>query len=443
MPEPVYAALADAPAEDSAVARSAMRKATWRLIPLIAVGYGIAYIDRINISFAALQMNRDLHFSATIYGLGAGLFFLSYSAFEIPSNLMLHRLGARRWMSRILLTWGVLAMAMALVRTPLEFYVMRLLLGAAEAGFFPGVLYYLTLWFPAHLRARTISRFYVSLPLSTVIMGGLAGALLNMQGRLSLAGWQWLFLAEGLPAVLLSAVFLRLLPDRPADAPWLEPAERDWIESSLAAEHSENTSAHHPGSALRDSRVWLFGLANLVMLCTLYAYSFSAPAILLKFTGFSAAGVGYLVSIFGLLGGAAMIGNAWLSDRSSERYWHIVVPALIEAAAFLVVGFTRNPWVAVPLLALTFLVHNSMQGPLLVLPTAFLTGRGAAAGLAAINMVGMLGGFFGPSFMGLARDLTGSYQTGLAALSLPMLVFAALVLGLKRMARPSATDSSR
>src|SRR5579872_7532879 len=212
---------------------SALRKAGVRLISLIAIAYGVAYTDRVNISFAALQMNRDLHFSASAYGLGAGLFFLSYAACEIPSNLLLVRFGARRWIARIMITWGLLAMGMMLVKTPVQFYTVRFLLGMAEAGFFPGVVFYLSQWFPANVRARTISRFYVALPLSSVFMGGLAGVLLNLQGRLGLAGWQWLFLAEGLPAVILSFVFFFFLPNTPGDAAWLTTAERDWLAEQL------------------------------------------------------------------------------------------------------------------------------------------------------------------------------------------------------------------
>src|SRR5579871_6224915 len=200
------------PPQQSETGRTALRKASVRLIPLIGIAYGVAYTDRVNISFAALQMNRDLHFSASAYGLGAGLFFLSYAACEIPSNLLLVRFGARRWIARIMLTWGLLAAGMMFVRTPREFYAVRFLLGMAEAGFFPGVVFYLSQWFPANVRARTVSRFYVALPLSSVFMGGLAGVLLNLQGRLGLAGWQWLFLAEGLPAVILSFVFFFFLP---------------------------------------------------------------------------------------------------------------------------------------------------------------------------------------------------------------------------------------
>ncbi len=414
-----------------------MRKATWRLIPLIAFGYGVAYMDRVNISFAQLQMNRDLHFSATVYGLGAGLFFLSYAICEIPSNMLLYRIGARRWLARIMFTWGLLAMAMMFVRTPWQFYTMRFLLGIAEAGFFPGVLYYFTQWFPVGLRARTISRFYISLPLSSVVMGGVAGALMNLEGTLGLAGWQWLFLVEGLPAVLLSGVFLKLLPDTPAHAPWLSVPERTWIADQLAAENASavpGTDTSHSagfGAALRDSRVWLFGMAGMLMLGTSYAYTFSAPVILQQLTSLSITNVGYLISGMGLLGALGMLLNAWLSDRDGKRYMHVIVPCVLESACFVVVALSVNPWIAVPCFALMYFMQNAMQGPLLALPTIFLKGKSAASGLATINMVSMLGGVLGPSLMGWARDFTGSYQSGLGALSVTILGTGAIMFVLR------------
>src|SRR5271154_4651204 len=267
-------ALSTVPAPDASVGRSAVRKASWRLLPLIALGYGIAYMDRVNISFASLQMNRDLHFSATVYGLGAGLFFLSYAACEVPSNLLLVRFGARRWLARIMFTWGLLAIGMMFVKTPPQFYIMRFLLGMAEAGFFPGVLYFLMQWFPPGMRARAISRFYISLPLSSVVMGSLAGALLNLQGRLGLAGWQWLFLVEGLPAIFLSVVFFFQLPDTPADAAWLEPGERRWLLEQIHADAESGGHTHDVVRALLDPRVLQIGLLFLCMLGSTYAYTF-------------------------------------------------------------------------------------------------------------------------------------------------------------------------
>jgi len=417
--------------------RSAMRKATWRLIPLIALGYGVAYMDRVNIGFAALQMDLDLHFSNTVFGVGAGIFFLSYAACEIPSNLLLYRFGARRWLARIMLTWGLLAMAMMFVRTPIQFYSMRFLLGMAEAGFFPGVLYYLTQWFPANLRARTISRFYVSLPLSAVFMGAVAGALLNLQGKFGLRGWQWLFLVEGLPAVILSLVFLKFLPNTPKEARWLSDPERDWIEAQLASEGRNSPGSHATGvgAAIGNIRVWLFGLTNLLMLGVNYGYTFSLPAIVKNVTAFNNSQVGYIISGMGVLGAAGMIFNAWFSDRTGKSYLHMLVPRLLETVCLLVVALTLKPWIAVPILALMYLSHNAIQGPLLAVPTTFLKGKGAAAGLATINMVGILGGVIYPPLMGWIRDRTGNYQSGLGVLALTMLAASGVVFILRGMAR--------
>ena len=427
--------IGDSGGEDTRTGRSAMRKATWRLIPLIALGYGAAYMDRVNIGFAALQMNIDLHFSNTVFGVGAGIFFLSYAACEIPSNLLLYRFGARRWLARIMLTWGLLAMGMMFVRTPYQFYAMRFLLGMAEAGFFPGVLYYLTQWFPANLRARAISRFYVSLPLSAVFMGAVAGALLNLQGKLGLRGWQWLFLVEGMPALLLSVVFLKCLPDTPKDARWLSEAERSWIETQLTSEETPGSHASGVSAALANIRVWLFGLTNLLMLGVNYGYTFTLPAIIKNLTSLNNARVGYIVSGMGLLGAAGMIFNAWLSDRTGKAYLHMLMPSLLESLCLLVVALTLKPWIAVPVLALMYLAHNAIQGPLLALPTTFLKGKGAAAGLATINMVGILGGVIYPPLMGWIRDRIGDYQSGLGVLSLTMLAASAVVFFLRSMAR--------
>src|ERR1700685_1305186 len=243
-----------------ALGRASMRGVSSRLIPLIALGYSFAYMDRVNISFAALQMNRDLHFSASVYFFGAGLFFVSYAACEIPSNLLLYRVGARRWFARIMLTWGLLAMGMMFVKTPLEFYVMRFLLGMAEAGFFPGVIFYLAQWFPPHMRARAISRFYISLPLGSVLTGGVAGDLLDLQGKAGLAGWQWLFLVEGLPAVVLSLVFLVYLPAGPGQAKWLTEDEREWILHHVSKSATGDGHGLNFGRALLDHRVWQMSL---------------------------------------------------------------------------------------------------------------------------------------------------------------------------------------
>jgi MFS transporter, ACS family, tartrate transporter len=418
--------------KDRLIGRSAVRKASWRLIPLIAFGYGTAFMDRINISFASLQMNRDLHFSATVYGFGAGLFFVSYAACEVPSNLLLVRFGARRWLSRIMFTWGLLAIGMMFVKTAPQFYLTRFLLGMAEAGFFPGVVFYLMQWFPPEMRARAISRFYISLPLSSVVMGSIAGALLNLQGRLGLAGWQWLFLVEGLPAILLSVVFFLHLPDTPADAEWLEPSEREWLLERIHVDTASGGHTHDVIRALLDPRVLQIGLVFLCMLGANYAYQFSAPAILQRVTGLSTSNVGFLIACMGLLGALGMILNALHSDHTGERYWHVIVPFLMIAAGYAVGGLSARPWLVVPALAVGVVTYSSLQGPLLSIPPTFLKGKSMAAGIAAMNTLGMLGGFIGPYWMGIAKDLTGDYQHGLLTLTIPSLVAAGIMFWMRR-----------
>ncbi|HKO17469.1 MAG TPA: MFS transporter [Acidobacteriaceae bacterium] len=415
---------------DFDLGRAALRKVTVHLIPLMAIGYGTAYMDRVNISFAALQMNRALHFSSAAYGLGAGLFFLSYALGEIPSNLLLCRFGARRWLSRIMLTWGIIATGMLFVRTPMQFYVMRVLLGAAEAGFFPGVVFYLMQWFPPEMRARAIARFYISLPLSSVLMGSVAGALLKLDGRLGLAGWQWLFLIEGLPALVLSVVFFVVLPDGPADARWLTADERDWI---LACTRPVG-SAHHGYSivsALRDARTILLGAFMLCFTAAGYAYMLYGPSLVQETAHYSAMHIGFLIAWFNLVGAGAMLLNATHSDRSGERYWHILPLCLIMAAALFFCGLSRLPLVVISSLGVLMVANSALQGPVWSLPASFLHGRSAAAGIAAINSVSILGGFIGPYWMGVARDLTGNYQRGLITMAIPMLIATSIILVLR------------
>ncbi|HWG20006.1 MAG TPA: MFS transporter [Terracidiphilus sp.] len=419
---------------DAAIGRSALHKASLRLIPLMALGYGAAYIDRVNISFAALQMNRDLHLSSAAYGLGAGLFFLSYAAFEVPSNLLLYRIGARRWLSRIMLTWGVIAMAMLFVKTPMEFYGMRALLGAAEAGFFPGVIFYLMQWFPPEMRARTITRFYISLPLSSVVMGGVAGALLNLQGFLGLAGWQWLFLVEGLPAIALAAAFFFLLPDGPAKARWLTPRERDWIIGQVM--RASETASHRGESiwpALRDPRVGLLGAFMFCFSASGYAFMLFGPAIIQETSHFDATQIGYILALSNLLGAAAMLLNGMHSDRSGERYWHVIVPCFLMAGSLVLCGTSSAPYVVVPGFAALILANSAMQGPLWSLPATFLQGRPAATGIAAINTISIFGAFLGPYWMGVARDITGTFERGLLTMAIPMLIATAIMFYLRHL----------
>ncbi len=424
-----------------AIGRSAIRKASWRLIPVIGIGYCLSYMDRINISFASLRMNEDLHFSASVYGLGAGLFFIGYALFEIPSNLLLLRFGAKRWIARIMITWGLLAACMMFVRTPWEFNTLRFLLGVAEAGFFPGVIYYLTLWFPAEMRARAISRFYIALPLSSVIMGSLAGWLLGLNGRLGLAGWQWLFLVEGLPAPFFSLVILKFLPDTPDHAKWLTSEERTWLQNQLDADSALAHLGHHHGvlKALFSPKVWLIGMFFFCALCCSYAYGFSAPAILQGATGWSVTNVGYLVAGMGVLGALGMLLNSIHSDRTKERALHSIIPCLFMAAGYVIASYTHIGWIVVAALVVTATSFTSILCPALAIPTEFLTGRSAAAGIAMMNMITMFSGFVGPYWMGVMKDATGSYQAGLRGLALPALLAAGFMFVLTEILKRRRT----
>jgi len=416
-----------------------LSKISWRLLPLIGIGYGIAYMDRVNISFAALRMNAELHFSATLYGLGGGLFFLGYALFEIPSNLLLVRVGARRWIARIMLTWGILAVCMMFVRTPLQFCVVRFLLGVAEAGFFPGVIYYLTLWFPSDFMGRAISRFYVSAPLSKVLMGVLSGPLLGLQGRAGLAGWQWLFLVEGLPAVVLSAVVLVCLPDTPAAVRWLTPAEKLWLEQAMKADRARAGRRQDKTiwKALLNPMVLAFAAVNFIALGGAYAFGLSAPLLLSAATHLNATWVGLIVAAGGALSAAAMIFNGWHSDRRGERYLHLALPLVLCALGFMALGLTTSAVLVVGACWVVLCALSAWSGVVWLAPCEAISQEAMAVSVAAINSVGIAGGFVGPVLWGMARDATGRFSVGLMGLSVSFLGAAILVLLMRQGTRPS------
>lgn len=428
------------PEEESAALAGALRKASWRLLPLIALGYGIAYIDRANISYAQVQLQQQFGLSYTVYGRIAGIFFLSYAACEIPSNLLLYRIGARRWLARIMISWGVVSMATIFARTAHEFYVLRFLLGVAEAGFFPGIIYYIFLWFPDAVRARAITRFYIAFPISTIVMGSLAGALMGLDGHAGLRGWQWLFLVEALPAVLLGVAFYFLLPDGPADAAWLTEPERAAVLRAVAA--GSPVSTPHASSsvvfAMRDARVWLIGIFFCCVQTAGYGYSFFAPAMVQHITGDNVGRAGFLLALFGVLGTIAMLAAGWFSDLTGNRHSHVLPWCVVMIAGFIGCGLSSAAPIALPALACVFCGYAAMQGPLWAIPPAYLSGRTAAAGVALINMLGILGGYIGPHWMGFARDLTGGYQRGLLTLTIPLAVAGGILLSLRGLDRRSA-----
>jgi ACS family tartrate transporter-like MFS transporter len=418
--------------------KTALDKARWRILPLLGLCYLVAYMDRANISFAAETMDRDLGFTAAVYGLGAGLFFLSYAACEVPSNAALLRFGARRWLARIMLTWGLLAVGMMFVRGTRSFYTLRLLLGMAEAGYFPGAIYYLSQWFPPAERARAISRFYISLPISTIVMGLAAGSLLHLDGTFGLRGWQWLFLVEGLPALILSACLWFLLPDGPANARWLSAEEREALaeEAAVPPVVSQDRRGHSPASlwqVFRIGRIWALGGLFFCGFICVYGLGFSLPVLLREATGWTAAQVGYLIAASGVAGVFAMLGNAAHSDRTGDRTWHIALPLLVMVASCITACLSLRRPVAAAALLIVIVSWYAVQGPLLGVCTTVVAGRGGAIAIAVINTFGIVVGFLGPYWMGWMRDRVGSYAVGIGALAIPCLVSMVCILLVGRL----------
>jgi len=415
---------------------SACAKVTRRLVPFLMLLYIVAWLDRVNVGFAALQMNRDLGFSASVFGFGAGVFFLGYALFEVPSNLLLARVGARRWIARIMVTWGVISVAMMFVRGPLSFYVLRFLLGVAEAGFLPGVIYYLAHWFPRAQRARAISWFMIGIPLSTVLGAPLAGLLLQLNGWHNLAGWQWLYLIEGLPAVLLGFVVWYRLPDTPLQARWLSIPEQTALMAAIAAEN-DGVAARHVLSVrqvLLHPTVWLLGFVLFACQCGSYGLTLWIPQIVKGLSGQSDLMVGLLSALPYIAAAIGMVVLGVSSDRSGERIWHVALPSLLGAAGFAASAFLQTPLPA--LLALTVAAVGDLgsRGPFWALPPRFLTGSALAAGIALINTMGAVGGFVGPYAVGLVKDFTGSFTGGLLLLSGLLVVSAMATLALRRSA---------
>lgn len=418
--------------------RAALAKVARRLLPFLFLLYIVCFLDRVNVGFAALQMNRDLGFSAAVYGFGAGVFFLGYVLFEVPSNLILARVGARAWIARIMVTWGLVACAMMLVRGPVSFYGLRFVLGMAEAGFFPGMIYYLSGWFPAEARARAVARFMVAIPLSGVIGGPLSGALLGLNGHLGLAGWQWLFLLEGLPAVVLGFVVLVWLPEGPGRATWLSPAEREWLVACLGRERDECGRRHGLSvlQALSSGTVWQLGL--LLLLCNafgVYVLGLWLPQIVRAVAGLSDFGVGVVTAVPNLVAAASMvIVGAW-SDRSGERLLYVAATAGVAAIGFMASAFLHSPVPVVAALSLAAAGLLSSHGPFWPLPSVFLSGSAAAGGIALICSIANLAGFVGPYVVGVLKGSSGSFRSGLVLLGLASLAGAALALRLRRAPR--------
>lgn len=424
------------------------RRITARLIPFLFLLYIVAYIDRINVGFAKLQLRATFGvdegaFSA-MYGLGAGIFFLGYFLFELPSNLVLARIGARLWIARIMVVWGVVSAGMMLVRTPAQFYAMRFLLGVAEAGFFPGIIYYLTCWYPSAQRARTVALFATASALAGVVGSPLSGALMQLDGTLGLKGWQWLFLLEGLPAVALGVAVLAFLPRGPESARWMTAEEKAWLAARLRQDEADTgrRARHRLVDALTSGRLWLLALLYFLLNVGGYGFELWIPSILkdLSQAGFGLLGLLNAVPYFAAAVAMALVGRS--SDRLGERRLHVAAAALAGAAGFWISAAAAGPVLAMAALVLAFAGLKSTMGPFWALGTAFLSGTAAAGGIAIINAVGNLGGFVGPQLVGWLVRETGNPRLALAVLGgvLAAMGLIALAVRAAHEQRPSTTE---
>jgi D-galactonate transporter len=395
-----------------------MAKVTARLVPFLIVCFFVAYLDRVNVSFAALTMNKDLGLSASAFGFGAGIFFLAYFLFEVPSNLLLERVGARKWIARIMFTWGLLSGAMAFVVGERSFYVVRVLLGIAEAGFFPGVIFFLTLWFTAVYRARVVGYFMAAIPLSTVIGAPVSGLLLGLDGFMGMKGWQWLFILEAAPALILSVIVYFFLTDRPGDATWLAPEERAWLAGRLEQERRqrEMVRRYTVTEALLNPKVLALSLVYFGAVATNYGLSFFLPQIVKAF-GVSNFQAGLVAALPYAVGLVSIVLWGRRSDRKLERRFHLAFPLFVASAGIAISTALDDPTMKMAALSVAGFGIFGCLPVFWTFPAAFLSGAAAAGGIALINSIGNLAGFVGPYAMGRIKDVTGSYTGGLLSLS--------------------------
>ncbi|SAK81516.1 membrane protein [Caballeronia catudaia] len=416
--------------------QSTMRKVFRRLVPFFALCYFVSFLDRVSVGFASLQMNQAIGLTAAQYGLGSGLFFLLYFLFEVPSNLLLVRVGARIWLARIMITWGLISGATAFVVGPHSFYAVRLLLGLAEAGFFPGVAYLLTLWFPSAYRARVMGYLLVAAPLSSVIGSPISGMLLSLHGLDGLAGlqgWQWMFLIEALPALILGVVIIQYLKGAPDSVHWLRAEERGWLSARMSNEYLQRPEDHNVpvSQVFSDKRVWLLAAMAFGFFLTIYGIGFFLPQIVKSF-GLSNAQTGFVTAIPYVIGSASLVFWARRSDRTRERRWNIALPTLIGAASLVGASLSGDP--VVKLVLFCFLAFG-MFGALpafWAINTELLSGSAAAASIAWIGAVGNLGGFAGPYLLGVTKDLTGTDTAALMLMAVVALIAAAIALSVSR-----------
>lgn len=403
-------------AADAALEHQAIKTAAWRFIPLLALAYFFNYLDRTSVGFAALTMNKELGLTATQFGYGAGILFAGYCLFEVPSNLMMYRFGARRWLARIMITWGLVAAATAFAVGPYSFYAIRLLLGIGEAGFFPGVIFFLTLWFPAHYRTRVLAWFTVSTPLSSLVGGPLSAWLLQFEGHLGLSGWQWMFLVEGLPACVLGLLTLKMLADKPQDAKWLPQQQRDALQAALDREKTGESKKKAFGAALKDPRVYLLSLISFGFTMGSYGIGIWLPQML-KAHGMTINETGWLSAVPYFF---ATIGLLWWAnhvDRTGRRISNLATALLMSGAALGISTFFDTLAPAMVGITMALIGTIAARTIFYTIPAKFLSGQAAAGGLALINSIGALGGFAGPYLVGYIKDTFHSFNAGMLALA--------------------------
>ena len=409
---------------DATLEASTMRKVYLRLLPFAVLAYIMAYIDRINSSFAALTMREDLHLSATDYGFAVGTFYWAYFLFEVPSNVIMEKVGARIWIARIMITWGIFACATAFVTGTTSFGVVRFLLGMAEAGFFPGLLLYFTHWFPARHHARIVAGFIVGLPVAVALGAPISTALMSLDGLFGLKGWQIMFLAEGLPTVALGVLTFFVMTNRPEQAKFLTQPEKDWLTGELAAERKakEDVRRYSMVESLWNPRVLLLGLNYFGIVTASLAIVFFVPQIIKSLGTMSNMTVGWLTMIPYICGGIALVVWGRISDRMNERRWNLLLACVLSTIGLVMAGLTMGTWWAMVGICLATMGFYGSKGPFFAMPPMFLSGTALAAGIAWINSLGNLGGFFGPWWIGLMKDATGSFSGGLYGLALLTLV---------------------
>jgi MFS transporter, ACS family, tartrate transporter len=416
---------------DRTLERSTMRKVYLRLLPFAVLSYVLAYIDRINVSFAGLTMRGDLGMSAGTFGFAVGMFYWAYFIFEVPSNVILQKVGARIWIARIMITWGILAGLTATVTGSTSFAIVRFLLGAAEAGFFPGLILYFTYWFPSHHHARIVSGFLVGLPVAVAIGAPISTGLLGLDGLFGLRGWQVMYIAEAIPTIVIGVITFFVLTDRPEQAKFLTTEERNWLVTTIAAERraTEAVRTFTLWQALYNPKVLLLALNYLGIVTASLGMLIFIPQMIKSLGNYSNMTVGWLTMIPYICGAIAMVAWGRISDRMNERRWNLFIGCVFSTVGLVIAGMTMGTWWAIVGMSIAAMGFYGSKGPFFAMPPMFLSGAGLAAGIAWINSIGNLGGFFGPWYVGVMKDLTGSYAGGLYGLALLGLI-AAIVCAL-------------